>query len=108
MERSPTYLSPYAFTRVRDYIGMIPKNAHIAPDVMASAILKATPNIRKTAEYQNTKSCYYDCTMSCDRGEAKGWLKAFMERAINYGEQTKNLDWKEKYLAAYDILKDIK
>ena len=103
-----TYLSPYEFTRIGNYMGGVPINQRMNPDDVASSILRESPNIRKTAEYQNTKSCYYDCTMSCDVGEAKSWLKAFMNMAMDYRRRTNNTDWRDKYLAAYDILKEFR
>lgn len=105
---SSTYLSPYEFTRVQRYIGRTPKSPNTNSKYLADKILKNHSNIRKTAEYQNTKSMYYECTMSCGHSEARAWLTAFMEEAINYGEVTKNLDWMDKFLAAYDILDDLK
>lgn len=108
MNKSSTYLSPYEFTRVELYSNFVPKNVNADPDLVANTILKTSPTIRKTKEYQNTKDMYIECTMSCNLEECQWWLKSFMKKAISYGEQTKNLDWKEKYLAAYDILKGLK
>lgn len=64
-------------------------------------------NLRVTEDYEDAKYWFVDTTMSCDLEEAIGWMKFYMENAIAYGIQTKNLDWRTKFLAAYDLFNEL-
>ena len=57
----------------------------------------------KDADYIDAREWFIETTMSCNKKEAIEWMKYYMANAIAYGIQTKNLDWKTKFLAAYDI-----
>ena len=73
-----------------------------APDI-AKKIESVDPEIRNTKEYAITQDEYIDYTMSCDLGEAIGWMIHIGKMAIQYGLDTKNLDWKVKFIVAWDI-----
>ena len=45
--------------------------------------------------------------MSCNEQEAVNWMKYYMANAIAYGIQTKNLDWRTKFLAAWDLFLEL-
>ena len=64
-------------------------------------------DFRNDADYIDAKNWFIDSTMSCDQEEAINWMKYYMANAIAYGIQTKNLDWRTKFLAAYDILEGL-
>lgn len=73
-----------------------------APDV-AKRIMETTPGIRETEDYGKTMDEYIDYTSSCDLGEAVSWMVHVGKSAIQYGLDTKNLDWKTKFIVAWDI-----
>ena len=60
-------------------------------------------DLRADADYADAQSWFIDSTMSCDKQEAITWMEYYMANAIAYGIQTKNLDWRTKFLAAYDM-----
>lgn len=62
---------------------------------------------KEQADYKDASFWFYEVTSSCDRKEAIDWMKYFMMNAVAYGIQTKNLDWKTKFLAAYDIFVEL-
>lgn len=64
-------------------------------------------DIRATEAYENELENVYETTMSCNRSEAIRWLVNMMEDAISYGIKTQNRDWKEKFLAAYDVCREL-
>lgn len=73
-----------------------------APD-LAKKIVEKDPEIRYTKEYGETQDAYIDYTHSCDVGEAVAWMIHIGKMAIQYGLDTKNLDWKVKFIVAWDI-----
>ena len=73
-----------------------------APDV-AKKIMEKDPEIYLTKEYGETQDAYIDYTSSCDVGEAVRWMAHTGKMAIQYGLDTKNLDWKVKFIVAWDI-----
>lgn len=70
--------------------------------VLADKLAKA--GVRELREYENQKSLIFDMTMSCDHGEARGWLVTFMREALSMGNGSKDNNLRGKFLAAYDIL----
>ena len=62
---------------------------------------------RTNEDYEDCQNIYYELTGSCDLEECKSWMKYWMNNAIAYGIQTKNADWQYKFLAAYDIWKNL-
>lgn len=62
-------------------------------------------DLRKQREYKEAEDAFYDCTMSCDRDEAKECMAYFMGKAIAYGLQTQDTKWGYFFLAAFDIHK---
>lgn len=60
-------------------------------------------NLREQKEYKQAEGAFIDCTMSCDRDEAIGWMRYWMGKAIAYGLATKDKNWGYFFLAAYDL-----
>ena len=60
-------------------------------------------DLRKTDDYKECKDTFIELTMSGDLEEAISWMEYWMANAMAYGNQTRNLDWRTKFLAAYDI-----
>lgn len=58
-------------------------------------------------DYIDAKDWMLETTMSCDKKEAIEWMKFYMGKAIVYGIESKNLDWKTKFLAAYDLFLEL-
>lgn len=89
---------------MNDYTSKVKARAYDVK-VVAFQIEYSNPevNFRENKEYQDAKDSYIDMTMSCDRDEAKDWMKYFMSNSIAYGICTKNLDWRPKFLAAFDL-----
>ena len=73
-----------------------------APDV-AKKIMEKDPEIYLTKEYGETQDAYIDETASMDVDEAVMWMAHTGKVAIQYGIDTKNLDWKVKFIVAWDI-----
>lgn len=58
---------------------------------------------RYTKEYKEASNIFIDLTMSCNKGEAIHWMEKWMIDALAYGVETKDLDWRSFFMAAYDI-----
>lgn len=63
--------------------------------------------LRGTDEYKEAKDVFIELTTSCTTKEAMHWMKSWMFKAIEYGSDTKELNWRQFYLAAYDIHNDL-
>ena len=61
----------------------------------------------KSNYYLDAKDWFIETTMSCDQSEAIRWMQYYMSNAIAYGIQTKDLDWRTKFLAAYDLFNSL-
>lgn len=64
---------------------------------------KKLMDYKEDPDYQDATNWFIETTMSCDRNERINWMKYYMANAIAYGIKTKNLDWKTKFLAAWDL-----
>lgn len=98
-------MNAYEFTRFEaDYTSKVKASAYDVETVRLQIEL-ANPEVdfRKDADYQDAKNMFIETTMSCDREETVNWLKYYMSNAIAYGIETKNLDWRTKFLAARDL-----
>ena len=60
-------------------------------------------NFKNEPDYKDAQDWFIETTMACDKAEAMNWMKYYMTNAIAYGIETKNLDWRTKFLAAYDL-----
>lgn len=78
-------------------------------DMLVSILEKVNSgkNLREQKEYRDAWDSFIDCTMSCDRGEAIGWMRYWMGKAIAYGLETKRREWGYFFLAAYDLRRDL-
>lgn len=98
-------MNGYEFTRFEaDYTNKVKAGAYDASTV-AFKIEYNNPGVdfRTDADYIDASQWMIDSTMSCDLKEAINWMKYYMVNAIAYGIETKNLDWRTKFLTAYDL-----
>lgn len=102
-------MTGYEFTRFEaDFTSKL-KARNYDVKAVALKIKNNNPNIdfRAEEDYSDSKSWMVDTTMSCNLEEAISWMKYYMLNAIAYGIETKNLDWRTKFLAAYDIYNNL-
>ena len=104
-------LNGYEFTRFEaDFTSQLKAQAYDA-DVVAMqamhAFERAGEDYKEAPDYIDAKDWFIETTMSCDHDEAVNWMKYYMANAIAYGIQTKNLDWRTKFLAAWDLFEHI-
>lgn len=64
-------------------------------------------DFKETDDYKDAMFWYYETTQSCNKKEAINWAKYYMMNAIAYGIETKNLDWRTKFLAAWDMFNEL-
>lgn len=98
-------MTGYEFTRFEaDFTSKVKARAYEA-SVVVFQIEYKNPNVnfRSEADYIDAKHWFIETTMSCDEDEAINWMKYYMANAIAYGIETKNLDWRTKFLAAWDL-----
>lgn len=97
-------MNGYEFTRFEaDFTAKVKAQHYDVVEVQRSIVARANTDLRKTADYDDAKDWFIDTTMSCTQREAISWMNYYMANAIAYGIQTKNLDWRTKFLAAYDL-----
>lgn len=101
----------YDWTRFEaDYTSKVKAQAYDANIVAMKAMrcfeLKCI-DYKEAPGYTDARETFLDLTMSCDREEAANWMNYWMSNAIAYGIQTKKMDWKTKFLAAYDLFEEI-
>lgn len=84
------------------------KGMEYKPKDVAKRIIETSPDIRYEKEYGETQDVYIDETMSCDVDEVLRWMIQIGKEAIRYGIDTKNLDWKIKFIVAWDIAHRLK
>ena len=102
-------MTGYEFTRFEsDFTSKVKAQAYEA-SVVAFQIEYDNPGVdfKQDADYIDAKDWFIETTMSCDKDEAINWMKYYMANAIAYGIQTKSLDWRTKFLAAWDLFKEL-
>lgn len=102
-------MNGYEFTRFEaNYINKVKAGAYDASTI-AFQIEYNNPgtDFRTDADYVDASHWMIDSTMSCDQEEAINWMTYYMSNAIAYGIETKNLDWRTKFLAAYDLFNEL-
>lgn len=102
-------MNGYEFTHLYQpgYVARVKAEGYRFSDV-AKKVLMKVPGIRDSnPSYEESKSWIVDTTMSCDRQEALAWMNTYMMYAIAYGIETKDLDWQNKFMAAYDIMTEL-
>ena len=73
------------------------------PEIAKKIMLK-DPELVLTEDYRDTLNVYIEETKTCDSPEeAVSWMVHTGKLAIQYGLDTKNLDWKVKFMVAWDI-----
>ena len=104
-------MNGYEFTRFEaDFTSNLKARAYDAETVKMKAV-KAFENqgidYKTLPDYEDAHHWFIETTMSCDEKEAINWMLYYMANAIAYGIQTKNLDWRTKFLAGYDIFQSL-
>lgn len=69
-------------------------------------IEKILPQIREDSKYKQTYQILSTFTTALDRDKAVECLSGYKINAIAYGIETKDLDWRIFFVAAYDLWKD--
>lgn len=102
-------MTGYEFTRFESDFTSKQKASSYDAGTVAFQIKQSNPGVdfKNDPDYKDAKDWFIETTMSCDRDEAINWMNYYMANAIAYGIQTKNLDWRTKFLAAYDIQKTL-
>lgn len=104
-------MTGYEFTKIDlDFTSVLKAKAYDASVVAMQAMQafdKVGVDYQADPDYKDAKYWFIETTMSCDQDEAVNWIKFYMVNAIAYGIQTKNLDWRTKFLAAWDLFKDL-
>ena len=104
-------MTGYEFTRIDlDFTSVLKAKAYDASVVAMQAMQafdKAGVDYQADPDYNDAMHCFIETTMSCTEDEAVNWIKFYMLNAIAYGIQTKNLDWRTKFLAAWDLFKSV-
>lgn len=102
-------MNAYEFTRVEnDFTRRMDTsdvNIHWAAQKAIASFEQDCKDYKQDPDYIEARHMFIDTTMSCNQREAVQWLEYYMANAIAYGVTTKNLDWKTKFLAAYDLWK---
>lgn len=99
-------MTGYEFTRFEANFTTKLKIKNFAFDIKAVEFhidYNSREDLRKTADYEDAKFWFIETTSSCIKEEAINWMSYYMMNAVAYGMETKNLDWRTKYLAAYDL-----
>jgi hypothetical protein len=74
--------------------------------VLSSTLIQGS--FRDTQDYEIVKDWLIETTMSCDRDEAKNWMKFYMADALECSNGEQNNMLRAEFLAAYDILQELK
>ena len=102
-------MTGYEFTRYEaDFTSKTKAQAYDAATVAHMiAYNNPTADFRNDDDYIDAEHWFMETTMSCDKDEAINWMEYYMANAIAYGIQTKNRDWRTKFLAAYDLFNSL-
>ena len=104
-------MNGYEFTKFEsDYTSKVKAQAYEASVVAMQAAHAFEVNCidyKEEDDYKDAQYWFIETTMSCNKEERISWMKYYMANAIAYGIQTKNLDWKTKFLAAWDLFEEI-
>lgn len=104
-------MNGYEFTRfTADFTSKVKAQSYEASVVAMQAERAFGLNgkdYKEEPDYIDAKEWFLETTMSCNEAEAINWMKYYMANAIAYGIQTKNLDWRTKFLAAWDLFKHL-
>lgn len=99
-------MTGHEFTRFEaDFTAKMKAKKYYDAGTVAYLIEYTNPGVdlQDSADYKDAKYWFVETTMSCTKEEALNWMGYYMANAIAYGIQTKNLDWRTKFLAAYDL-----
>lgn len=99
-------MSAYEFTRFESDFTARERVKHYDARTVAFLIEynSKAHNLREDKEYKDAKNVFIELTMSCNLNEAINWMRYWIANAMAYGNQTRNMDWRHKFLAAYDLL----
>lgn len=100
-------LNGYEFTRFEaDFTNKVKAQQYDASIIAfkcEEAFGKSCKDCHEDPDYIDSTHWFIETTMSCGKDEAINWMKYYMANAIAYGIETKNLDWRTKFLAAWDL-----
>lgn len=108
-ERMDTMMSGYEFTKIEaDFTNECWKKAQSYDIIEVARRIEHGFELlgedgRKSEDYEDAKYWFIETTMSCSKKEAVRWMEYYMVNAMAYGLKTMNLDWRTKFLAAYDL-----
>jgi len=104
-------MTGYDFTRFdSDFTDKVKVQAYEASEVAMKAkraLNKDGKDYKDDPDYKDAKYWFIETTMTCVPEEARIWMEYYMTNAIAYGIKTKNLDWRTKFLAAWDIFETL-
>ena len=100
-------MNGYEFTRFEsDYRSKVKAQAYDANYIrhrLLDTFAKQNINYKDLPDYKDSEFWFFETTSSCTEKEAIDWMRYYMTNAIAYGIATKNLDWRTKFLAGYDL-----
>ena len=102
-------MTGYEFTRFEaDFTSRVKAQAYDI-NTLAHKIEYNNPTVdfRADEDYKDAENWFIETTMSCTPEEAIRWMEYYMSNAIAYAIETKNLDWRTKFLAAYDLFNSL-
>ena len=74
---------------------------------VVKSIIISSPDIRKMDGYPEARKAYVSFSSGCENeDDIVHWMSHFCRLSIQYGIETKNLDWKIKFIAAWDIVSE--
>lgn len=102
-------MTAYEFTRLEnDFTRGVSACLGYDVRVIESLIVQRSAyDLRMTEDYERCYDMFIELTMSGNKTEAIQWSRYWMANAIAYGQKTRNLDWRTKFLAAYDLLNNL-
>lgn len=102
-------MNGYEFTKPENnFIKQVPSKSFDASTIaLKIEYNNSTVDLRNDADYVSAKDWFIETTLSCSKEEAIKWMEYYMSNAIAYGIKTKNLDWRTKFLAAWDLFNSL-
>jgi len=103
-------MTAYEFTKFEsDYTSKVRAQTYQA-NTLAFLLIQSNPkkDLRKQPEYKEADFIYFERTSGCNRQEAIDWLTYWQANAIAYGLATGDRKWGYFFLAAYDMLEELR
>lgn len=71
--------------------------------MLYNKVIYGIPDYQQDEDYTSCRRLLLATIKDVSDEKAISWMKLFMVKAIAYGIESRNLDWKPKFLAAYKI-----